>query len=156
MAHPAAILVCCLQEHVQKCPSLLWTLFVAVRFGVGNILCSFTDNLRHDKGKDRVSSSVPTGLKAPGTTDVNTHTVGKGVEDLKCPVVLWAVAKVVVHKVGPKPGCPLSAAYDVAHSVDENIKEKAENMTQSIICDFTILSLTYLYTLVTYSESELL
>jgi hypothetical protein len=47
-----------------------------------------------------------------------THIGGEGVEDLEAPVVLPALAKVVVKKVRPEPRHPLSPCDDVTHPGD--------------------------------------
>lgn len=61
------------------------------------------------------------------TTNTVTHIVCKGLENLQCLVMFPALTKVVVHKVRPKPRCPLSAADDVTHSVDREVKLKTTN-----------------------------
>lgn len=56
MAHVTAVLICGLQQHVQKCLSFLCAAVrVAVCFNAGNVLFSFAYNLR---GNERAGLNV--------------------------------------------------------------------------------------------------
>lgn len=114
MAHLASILICGVQEHVQKGSSFPCALVRG--FCIGNILSSFMYNLKK-KSRMRYSVALTGELGIAVTTNAVTHLICKGLENLQGLVMLPALTKVVVHKVRPKPGCPLSAADDVTHSV---------------------------------------
>lgn len=47
-------------------------------------------------------------------------------KDFEGAVMLPAVTKGVVHKVGPEPGSPLPAADDVAHPENKNGKTEGD------------------------------
>lgn len=47
-------------------------------------------------------------------------------KDSEGAVVLPAITKAVVHKVGPEPGSPLPAADDVAHPENKNGKTEGD------------------------------
>lgn len=127
MAHPVAVLICGLQEHVQKRSSFLCALVRVAFFNVGNVLRSFLYHLRrNDTGKAKSAWSPLhfNGLNTGHPLISITHFGCKGVQDLEGLVVHLAFTKEVVYNVRPKPRCPLSAADNVTHSEDKKLGKR--------------------------------
>lgn len=53
-------------------------------------------------------------------------------KDLERPVVLFAFTKVIIHKVRPVPGLPLSAADNVTHSEKRPERVKYDSSPERI------------------------